>query len=427
LQYETKCDIIGKTTKTGGAKMAKIVTNTRKPAARSTTKSTAKPGPAASKAKTGAKPRTKPNAEVLSLSDAPLAAANARPILVQGSDGVYIGLKPAGGPALPFEHMLGGANAGGILKIVPMRGKTALPYELTRQNGLFGATLSVENGKGFVEFAVDVSTNSLRIEARGVSHLQLSGLGGNTAAHKDGAEVNSGGRLYLQVAKGKFTFDDTWVLNRWSNVPPLMEIDAAAGKIELACFELPADTNPPKLTKSLSECVKENEKAFKAFEASLQEHGHSSESLSAYKTWIEPPKTSSDALADYSYLFSDEASSKQTILAAANAWKPGETPNWVLALNRFIDIFGVKQLNKSDVALLSGAIGKSVDWWSKNRYDTQKGLFYFAYPKEAGLPNGAFNGPSYAPELRRVFAQVSIAAAALKPLSGTLPKGDGRK
>ena len=172
------------------------------------------------------------------------------------------------------------AAAGGFL---PM-GMTSLPGTLRAEpleNGeiqpfTYAATeskleLTTEKGAK-VKFAIDADAQAIRIA--GNTEFRLNGVEtasfASTLNTPNGALISAGANRYLIAAKkGKIIFDDTWVLNQFHSVTPVVNITLEDGEFELCVFDYAADADVPAITKTLDECASENSDEFKTFIDSL--------------------------------------------------------------------------------------------------------------------------------------------------------------
>ncbi len=344
----------------------------------------------------------------LDLAKTPLARRGSRPVLLQLPDGCYLGLKPAGN-ALPFAQVFGGTSSMGILRIQIMDGGKELPYSVNA--GPFIAELIT--GKGRVRFAIDKAANALRMEGD-VPQLRLSSplTGANSVKYADGVETNLGGRVVHRILRGTFEFDDSWMLKRWSSVPPCLDIMAVDGRMEAACIELPADTDVPEITRSLDECAAENKADFEAFCDTLKP----TDGLTAYRLWSEARKTGSAELACESYLFSDPRAVFELALASAEAGKSGITPLFGAVVLRMRDEGMLEKISEEDIARLREALKDALAWWRKYRFDTARGRYFYAYRDETGEENPQWFGeaPVYAPQLQERLSQLEAAVGALE-------------
>jgi hypothetical protein len=348
------------------------------------------------------------NIDNIDLGNTPFTRQGVRPLLVNQDGGLYLGLKPAGA-ALPFAQMFGGNGPMGIMRISIWDGGAELPF--TVNSGAFVTEL--KSAAGTVRFTTDRDANAMRVEGD-VPQMRLSSEmahGVNSAVLPDGAETGLGGRIVYKVVRGDFTFDDTWVLANWSNVAPCLDVRPSGGKLELVCFELPADREPPALTKTFDECAAENAADFSAFKKALIP----TDDLSAYSLWSTPPKTDSVGLAEESYLFAAPRPAFERVLASAVAGKKSVTPKFAAAALRLAGCRMLDAIPGEDVKRLRGVLEESLDWWKKYRYDGSKGRYFFAYRGETGETNPVWFGkaPVYHPELQERVSELVEAVSRL--------------
>ncbi|NLO47855.1 MAG: hypothetical protein GX111_05990 [Clostridiales bacterium] len=341
----------------------------------------------------------------LDLAKTPFAVREARPMLLMQDDGVYFGLKPAGA-ALPFAQVFGSGGAKGILRISILSEGQDIPYTV---NATAFETQLISD-KGTVRFTLDKSANAMRIEGD-VPQLRMSAgasASATTTKLEDGAEMNIGGRVIYKVRRGNFEFDDTWMLTRWSSTAPCLDITAADGKVDVACFELPADTEPPEVTKSFEACIAENKADFEAFATTLKP----TDDLTAFELWSKPEKAGSIELAEESFLFCDAQSAFDRVLKSALAGKSGIVPKFAAAALRLRDDKLIDAISKDNRQKLTDALKEALCWWQTYRYDKVKGRYFYAYRAETGEANPPWfdEAPVYAPELQERLSQLNAAA-----------------
>ncbi len=320
----------------------------------------------------------------------------------------YFGLKPAGS-VLPFAQVFGTGGAKGILRISILSDGQEIPY--TVDATAFETRLVTD--KGAVRFTLDKAANAMRIEGD-VPQLRMSaGMSSSATTTKleDGAEMNIGGRIIYKVRRGTFEFDDTWVLTRWTSVAPCLDIFPADGRFDVACIELPADTEPPAVTRAFDDCIAENKTDFEAFAWTLKP----TDDLTAFELWSKPVKTGSIELAEESYLFCDAQSAFDRVLKSAQAGKSGIVPKFAAAALRLKDDKLIDQISKEDVKKLSDALKEALNWWQTYRYNKVMGRYFYAYRAETGEQNPVWfdEAPVYAPELQERLSQLTAAAANL--------------
>jgi len=317
-----------------------------------------------------------------------------------------LGLKPSG-HVLPFAQMFSGGGSMTIMKIAVSDGTEEIPYIVN--SDLF-VTKLVTN-KGSVHFTLDKDANALRIKGD-VPQLRLSSdvaHGVNSFKYPDGAETGLGGRIVYKITRGTFSFDDTWVLTNWSNVAPCLDVFPDAGSFELACIALEAEEKTAELTKSFSECSKDNKADFEKFKATLLP----TDDITAYKLWASPQKTSSVDLAEESWQFADPSAVYDRVLASAESGKKSVVPKFAAAALRLIEAGFAESIPDSKLKMLGSVLQESLEWWNTYRFDPDKGRYFYAYRSETGETNPLWfdRAPVYAPDLQERISQLTAAAA----------------
>lgn len=187
---------------------------------------------------------------------------HSRHIIIERGGELWLAYTPAPvGGFLP----LGATKQPGALRVEPLADGKFVPFTYTVTEALL--ELTTEKG-GKVQFAIAKAARALRIT--GNTAFRLNGVEPaafvTTLNTPDGVVISVGAFRYLLAArKGKISFDDTWVLNKFHSVTPVLEIEPLNGDFELCAFDLPADTDVPAITKTLRECAAENSAEFSAF------------------------------------------------------------------------------------------------------------------------------------------------------------------
>ena len=344
----------------------------------------------------------------IDLNATPFARRETTILLILRDASLYLGLRPVG-PILPFEQMFGNAGIAGIMRLSVVDGENELP--VTIRAGAFVTELITD--AGIVRLTFDKDANALRVEGN-VPLLRLSGetaRGSGSLRLPDGAETTRGGRLIYKVSRGSFTFDDTWIQASYSNVPPCFDVIPDNGLFELVIYELPPDIEPPALTKTFEKCAEDNETEFQAFKKTLIQM----DDYSAYTLWIASPMTGSVELAEESYLFSDPLSAAERVLASAEVGKTSVVPKFASATLRLIDENMINGLPHDIIERLKSALQESFTWWKKYRFDSTKGLYFYAYRSETGEDNPLWfgNAPVYHHGLQGRLSELVAAIAEL--------------
>lgn len=190
----------------------------------------------------------------------------ARHIIIDRGGELWLAAAPAAvGGLLP----LGATSLPGTLRIEPLADGKFVPFTYTAGESLL--ELTAENGSK-VKFAIDADAQAIRIA--GNTAFRLNGV--SPAAFvtslntPEGAVISAGSVRYLIAAKkGKISFDDTWILNQFHSVTPVVDVEPENGQFELVVYDLPADTETPEITKTLDECAAETAAEFCSFIDSL--------------------------------------------------------------------------------------------------------------------------------------------------------------
>jgi hypothetical protein len=209
-----------------------------------------------------------------------------RHIIIDQGGELWLKIAPAAlGGFLP----MGATSLPGTLRVEPLEDGKAVPYTYTATEGI----LELITQKGAkVKFAVDKDAGALRIA--GNTALRLNGVESaafvTTLKTTDGIIISAGTTRYFMAAKkGKMTFDDSWILNQFHSVTPVLDVEPVEGAFELYAFDLPADTDVPVVTKTLDACAADNSAEFKAFIDTLvdipAEYSDVKEQL-AYPIWL---------------------------------------------------------------------------------------------------------------------------------------------
>ena len=191
---------------------------------------------------------------------------SSRHIIVEHDGELWLTMAPvAVGGFLP----MGATTLPGTLKIEPLENGAPAAFTYTATEALL--ELTAKSGAK-VKFAIDKDTQAIRVAGSGA--FRLNGVGAaafvTTLATPDGIKISAGAANYFIVAKkGKISFDDTWILNQFHSVTPVLDVEPEDGGFELYLYDLPADTDVPKITKTLDECAAETAAEFDAFIGTL--------------------------------------------------------------------------------------------------------------------------------------------------------------
>ena len=183
-------------------------------------------------------------------------------IVIDGSGELWLAMAPV---AIGGFLSMGMNRLPGSLRVEPLEGGEPVPYTYAVTESL----LELETGKGAkVRFAIDLDAQALRI--KGNTDFRLNAvdmaLRSTSMVTNDGVVISVGAARYLMVAKkGTLSFDDTYLVNDFSSVTPVLDVAAQDGEFELCVYDLPADKPIPVITKTLEQCAEESSADFKAF------------------------------------------------------------------------------------------------------------------------------------------------------------------
>jgi hypothetical protein len=348
---------------------------------------------------------------MMNISKLPLAHGGASVIFCrengtnpQKPEGWYVGIKPAGGEGLGFEHMLGAAQSGGVLQLQIFDASGAeVTYGVTAGYG----SATVTSAAGELKIAIDASVNALRLEGN-VPALRLSkqaaaGMGsGSTLNLPDGAELNSGGRIVLKVIEGKHTFDDTWVIKQWSSVPACLDVTAQNGKIDLAMFSLSDYAETPAITLPLTDCISANLTEFAIFRWKLNPAITEEDAYSVWAFGTDDPFAFTDA---------------ELAVSAALAWAKSserKRPAYAAALSALYISGKLSAAGTDKKTELISVIRAQLNWWNKYRFNADKQQYFYAYSGEyGGAPTGD-SSPKYDLELQSLISALDSVCGKLE-------------
>ena len=209
-----------------------------------------------------------------------------RHIIIDQSGELWLKMAPAAlGGFLP----MGATSLPGTLRVEPLEDGKTIPFTYTATEG----SLELTTKKGAkVKFAIDKEARALRIT--GNTALRLNGVESaafvTTLKTDDGVMISAGTtRYFIAAKKGKISFDDSWILNQFHSVTPVLDVEPSEGGFELYAFDLPADTDVPVVVKTLDACAADSSAEFKAFLDTLvdipAEYSDVKEQL-AYPIWL---------------------------------------------------------------------------------------------------------------------------------------------
>jgi len=209
-----------------------------------------------------------------------------RHIIIDREGELWLKLAPA--PQGGFLPM-GATPLPGTLRVEPLEDGKAEPFSYSASESLL--KLVTDSGKT-AEFTVDGDARALRI--KGNAPIRLNGVSSasfvTTSKTETGVLISAGTtRYFIAAKKGSIVFDDTYILNKFRSVTPVLDVFPDEGEFELCAFDIAEDMPLPAITNTFEECASENGAEFKAFVDSLvdipSEYGDVKERI-AYPIWL---------------------------------------------------------------------------------------------------------------------------------------------
>ena len=313
---------------------------------------------------------------------------------------------------------MGATKLAGTFRAEPLENGKNVPFTYTATESQL--ELKTEKGTS-VKIAIDKDAKALRI--KGNSQFRLNGVESamfvSTLAAADGVTVSAGtNRYFISAKKGKITFDDTWILAQFHSVTPVVDVEIEDGEFELYVFELPNDTKPLPITKTLEECVAENSTQFKNFIDTLVNiptvYSDIKEKI-AYPIWLchrtlltdnevivqnkyNSAHTSSMLLAISSMAFKDAAKAVGMLLEY-----PVELPPLAgIAVTRLIDDSMLND-SRAEIFKVYSQLETLARWCQKERTIDPDDLCFYAYRYESAAKKSPeffkAGDPTLAPDL----------------------------
>ena len=318
-------------------------------------------------------------------------------IVIDGNGELWLTMAPI---AIGGFLSMGSNTLPGALRVEPLEDGKSVPYTYTVTEAL----LELETEKGAkVRFAVDSDAQALRIKGNTAFRLNAvaMALRSTSIITDDGVIINIGAARYLMVAKkGTLSFDDTYMVNEFSSVTPVLDVDPEDGEFELYAYDLPDDMATPAITKTIDECAGENSADFKAFYDGLvdvpAEWTDVKEKI-AHLLWLcqrvlsgkneitvenkyNSKNTNAALMAIVSMAFKDAAKAVDTLLSY-----PVELPPVAaIAAARLIDDNMLVDSRK-EIYRVYSALESIVRYCVNERTTCKDGLSYYAYRFESGI------------------------------------------
>ena len=355
--------------------------------------------------------------------------AGSRHIIVEQDEKLWLAFASEGAGVF---MMSSDSLSAGLLEINLMHEGQSEPYTYEASEAL----LKITSAHGKVSVAVDACAKALRFVGEGVGirldskDTEQSTTNLNTP---EGTVVSMGGGRYVFVAStGQISFDDTWVREKFRSKPPLLDVAMDGGKVELIAYDLPADTEMPAITKTLDECVADNEADFKQFCSQLITTPSEYDDVRAnaeYLMWVNQREINGVNVILSNKLRSADLDSVNLSIASLVFTCPthatnlissavGESP--IAQASAVIRLFKddlFKKVSRKTVFQLYDQLRGHMIWWTKNRTDDDTALFYYAYRYEAGNPTNLLfkaDSPIYSPDINTYMI---LACKALAKLS----------
>jgi len=317
------------------------------------------------------------------------------------------GLLPLGMTALP-----------GTLRLEPLENGEAVPFTYTATE----AELILKTEKGAkIRLVIDTDAHALRIAGNSAFRLNGVEAAGRAVSINaaEGAYMSVGAyRYFMTPKKGTITFDDTYLVAKFCSDTPVLEIEPDNGEFELYVYDLPEDTEPIPVTKTIDEAAAQNTADFETFKNGLvdipAEWGDVKEKI-AYTLWLcqrtvagkgevtienkyNSGRTGATQMAIASMAFKDARRVVDMLLAY-----PAELPLITgVAIARLLD---EELLNDSrgEIFRAYAALEPLARYCMQERTTDGDGLSYYAYRYESGhSPSPAFfkaGEPVLAPDL----------------------------
>ena len=321
---------------------------------------------------------------------------------------------------------MGATSLPGTLRVEPLENGKFVPFTYTATEAL----LELKTKKGAnVKFAVDKDAKALRIT--GNTQFRLNGVQSamfvSTMASPEGVTISAGAcRYFIAAKKGKISFDDTWILNEFHSVTPVVDVETEDGEFELYAFELPNDTEPLPITKTLDECAAENSAEFKAFIDTLVDipaaYADVREKI-AYPVWLCHRTLTTDNEVIVQNKYNSAHTSAMLMAIASMAFKDAEKATGMLleypvelpplagiAAARLIDDNMLND-SRSMIFKVYEALEALARWCVNERTVDPDELSFYAYRYEAATPKSPeffkVGEPVLAPDLNTYLILVS--------------------
>lgn len=319
-----------------------------------------------------------------------------RHIIIDHDGELWLAMAPVAlGGFLP----MGATSLPGTLRVEPLEDGKPAAFSYTATESLLELTTAAG---AKVQFAIDKDAQAIRI--KGDAAFRLNGVEASnrvtTLNTPEGVRIHSGANNYFVIAKkGAITFDDTWILNEFRSVTPVIDVEPEGGEFELVAYDMPSGNEAPAIKKTLEECVKENGAAFDEFLGTLvdvpDEWRDVRQSI-AYPLWLchrfltektevivenkyNSKNTGAMLMAIASMAFRDARRAVEMLLSY-----PVESPPVAgVAAARLLDE-GLLNDSRGEIYKVYSALETYARGCMKNRATDKDGLAYYAYRFESG-------------------------------------------
>jgi hypothetical protein len=364
-----------------------------------------------------------------------------RQIVIERDGELWLAAAPAAvGGFLP----MGVSSLPGTLRVDPLANGEPEKYTYEATESLL--ELTTASGAKF-QLAIDSGASALRIE--GSSAIRLDGVAtasfGTSTILREGIKLSVGAINYLFVVKhGKWKFDDTWLLNQFHSVTPVLEVTPDGGRVEIAVYDLPADTPIPALNGTLSDCAAANAADFAKFRDSLLDipgEWRDVRDRAAFLLWLCHRRRDDGAEFIVRNKYNDAFSSAQMMAIASMAFKDEAKALSLLLANPVSSppIAGAAVAAMLERGMLNDARGTiyqvysllddAARFWINERTVEKDGLSFYAYRFESGAPTSpeffTVGEPVFAPDLNSYLILISEVLGKLALLE--YDDGEGHK
>jgi len=365
----------------------------------------------------------------------------ARHIVIESEGELWLAAGPGvGGFVIPGV----GAGLPGALRFEAIEGSDRAKYTYEVNETLL--TAKTDKGAEY-KITVDAVPQALRIKGTGA--LRLNAVEGanftSTSVTEAGIKITIGTITYFVVVlKGTFTFDDTWILNQFHSVTPVLDVQPVGGEFEIAMYDQQADTDIPELSGTFEEVASKNAEEFKAFLSEIvdipSEWDDVKEKI-AYPLWLCHRVLDGTEVVIENKLKSIDKDQALMSIASLAFKCPKKAVNMMLAVEpsspltaaiaakRLIDENLLNDV-RGEIFRVYAALDEAVNFAIKERTVSKDGLSFYAYRYESrkrSSPPAYFSvgEPVLAPDLNAYLTLADDVIGKLAVLE--LSVGEGKK